>query len=105
MLGLTTIYGVIDPLFSTKRPRFPLDSPKRGSGHILRERSSRVLVKQRKLSSFWPYSASLSTRDGVYLTSPYVFDLLLSLFLGCSLCWAALPILSKFTLPDPTVIA
>jgi len=48
LLGLTEIYGVIDPSFSTKRPQFPLDSPERGLGHILRERSSRVLVKQRK---------------------------------------------------------
>lgn len=58
-------------------------------------------MKQRKLSEFWHYSASLSTRDGVYFTSPYVFDLLFPFFLGCSVFWAALPVLSEFTFPDP----
>lgn len=41
----------------------------------------------------------------MYLTSPYVFDLLFTLFLGCSVFWAALPVLSEFTFPDPAVIA
>ena len=69
---------------------FPLGLPERGLGHILRERSSHVLVKQCKLSEFWHYSASLSTRDGVYLTYSYVFYLF-PCFLGVACFWRLFP--------------
>lgn len=46
---------------------------------VISSGSSRFLTYSSKqigitLSEFWHDSASLSTRDGVYFTSPYVFD-------------------------------